>query len=147
MPYLEQIVQGVKAMGLETCMTLGMLNESRAQRLANAGPDYYNHNPIPRRSFTAISSLPVPIRSALDTPEKSPQKQDKSVPGRHYTGSGETVPPIAPWTVVAVGEPADAAGKARANQHAGEGKGTAACDNDDVDAFDFGRTIAVASAS
>ncbi len=44
MPYLEKIVQGVKAMGLETCMTLGMLNESQAQRLANAGLDYYNHN-------------------------------------------------------------------------------------------------------
>lgn len=34
----------VKAMGLETCMTLGMLTESQAERLANAGLDYYNHN-------------------------------------------------------------------------------------------------------
>ena len=37
MPYLEQMVQGVKAMGLEACMTLGTLSESQAQRLANAG--------------------------------------------------------------------------------------------------------------
>lgn len=44
MPYLEQMVQGVKAMGLEACMTLGTLSESQAQRLANAGLDYYNHN-------------------------------------------------------------------------------------------------------
>ena len=35
MPYLEQMVQGVKAMGLEACMTLGTLSESQAQRLAN----------------------------------------------------------------------------------------------------------------
>jgi biotin synthase len=35
---------GVKAMGLETCMTLGMLSEHQAGRLADAGLDYYNHN-------------------------------------------------------------------------------------------------------
>jgi len=44
MPYLEQMVQGVKAMGLEACMTLGTLDETQAQRLASAGLDYYNHN-------------------------------------------------------------------------------------------------------
>ena len=38
------MVEGVKAMGLETCMTLGMLDASQAQRLAEAGLDYYNHN-------------------------------------------------------------------------------------------------------
>jgi biotin synthase len=34
----------VKALGLETCMTLGMLTASQAQALADAGLDYYNHN-------------------------------------------------------------------------------------------------------
>jgi biotin synthase len=38
------IVQGVKDLGLETCMTLGMLTEAQAGRLAEAGLDYYNHN-------------------------------------------------------------------------------------------------------
>jgi len=38
------MVQGVKALGLETCMTLGMLSEQQAGRLADAGLDYYNHN-------------------------------------------------------------------------------------------------------
>lgn len=38
------MVQGVKELGLEACMTLGTLNENQAQRLANAGLDYYNHN-------------------------------------------------------------------------------------------------------
>jgi biotin synthase len=38
------MVEGVKAMGLETCMTLGMLDAPQAQRLAEAGLDYYNHN-------------------------------------------------------------------------------------------------------
>jgi biotin synthase len=38
------MVAGVKAMGLETCMTLGMLTGSQARQLADAGLDYYNHN-------------------------------------------------------------------------------------------------------
>lgn len=44
MPYVLEMVREVKALGLETCMTLGMLNSSQAQRLQQAGLDYYNHN-------------------------------------------------------------------------------------------------------
>ena len=38
------MVAGVKAMGLETCMTLGMLSGDQARQLKTAGLDYYNHN-------------------------------------------------------------------------------------------------------
>ena len=38
------MVQGVKALGLESCVTLGMLSASQADSLAGAGLDYYNHN-------------------------------------------------------------------------------------------------------
>jgi biotin synthase len=38
------MVEGVKSLGMETCMTLGMLTEAQAQRLGGAGLDYYNHN-------------------------------------------------------------------------------------------------------
>jgi biotin synthase len=38
------MVKGVKALGMETCMTLGMLTQSQAQSLSDAGLDYYNHN-------------------------------------------------------------------------------------------------------
>jgi biotin synthase len=44
---LDQVcamVVGVRALGLETCATLGMLNEQQAARLKGAGLDYYNHN-------------------------------------------------------------------------------------------------------
>jgi biotin synthase len=41
---VARMVEGVKALGLETCMTLGMLRPEQAQRLASAGLDYYNHN-------------------------------------------------------------------------------------------------------
>ncbi len=44
MPYLKEMISGVKSMGLETCMTLGMLNAEQASELADAGLDYYNHN-------------------------------------------------------------------------------------------------------
>lgn len=44
MPYVIDMVQSVKALGLETCMTLGMLDDEKAQALAEAGLDYYNHN-------------------------------------------------------------------------------------------------------
>jgi biotin synthase len=39
-----RMVEGVKALGLETCVTLGMLNELQARRLKVSGLDYYNHN-------------------------------------------------------------------------------------------------------
>jgi biotin synthase len=44
MPAIVEMVKGVRQMGLETCMTLGMLSEGQAAQLAAAGLDYYNHN-------------------------------------------------------------------------------------------------------
>ena len=44
MPALIEMIQGVNDLGLETCMTLGMLKEEQAQQLSKAGLDYYNHN-------------------------------------------------------------------------------------------------------
>ena len=44
MPQLLQMISTVKSLGLETCMTLGMLSESQANQLKQAGLDYYNHN-------------------------------------------------------------------------------------------------------
>ena len=44
MPAIVEIVKGVREMGLETCMTLGMLTPKQAEMLNEAGLDYYNHN-------------------------------------------------------------------------------------------------------
>ena len=44
MERLLTMVSGVKALGMETCMTLGMLTDHQAQKLKKAGLDYYNHN-------------------------------------------------------------------------------------------------------
>ncbi|MFT6589327.1 MAG: biotin synthase [Rhodoferax sp.] len=44
MDNVTEMVRGVRALGLETCMTLGMLEAEQAQALKAAGLDYYNHN-------------------------------------------------------------------------------------------------------
>ena len=44
LPKVSAMISGVKAMGLETCVTLGMLEPHQATALKDAGLDYYNHN-------------------------------------------------------------------------------------------------------
>jgi biotin synthase len=44
LPKLQAMISGVKALGLETCATLGMLTQDQAGALKAAGLDYYNHN-------------------------------------------------------------------------------------------------------
>ncbi|MGV1916987.1 biotin synthase BioB [Rhizobium sp. 22-785-1] len=43
-PAIVAMVKGVKSLGLETCMTLGILSSAQAETFADAGLDYYNHN-------------------------------------------------------------------------------------------------------
>lgn len=43
-PKVAEMIAGVKALGLETCATLGMLSDTQAKALKDAGLDYYNHN-------------------------------------------------------------------------------------------------------
>lgn len=51
MPYVIELIRQVKALGLETCMTLGMLDSKQAEQLADAGLDYYNHNLDTSRNY------------------------------------------------------------------------------------------------
>lgn len=51
LPALAAMITGVRALGLETCMTLGMLSDVQAAVLADAGLDYYNHNIDTSRDF------------------------------------------------------------------------------------------------
>jgi biotin synthase len=58
MPAIVEMVKGVRQMGLETCMTLGMLTPAQAAMLADAGLDYYNHNidTAPERYSSVITT-------------------------------------------------------------------------------------------
>lgn len=53
MPAVLEMVKAVKALGMETCMTLGMLNDNQTQALADAGLDYYNHNVDTSKAYYA----------------------------------------------------------------------------------------------
>lgn len=44
LPAIVELIEEVKGLGLESCVTLGMLTDSQAQTLKDAGLDYYNHN-------------------------------------------------------------------------------------------------------
>ncbi len=61
------MVTGVKALGLETCVTLGMLKPGQAQRLGAAGLDYYNHNLDTSPEFYGQIISTREYRDRLDT--------------------------------------------------------------------------------
>ncbi|GAB2190554.1 biotin synthase BioB [Sessilibacter sp. MAH1] len=141
MPYVTDMVRRVKELGLETCMTLGMLKDEQAQELADAGLDYYNHN--------------------LDT---SPEYYGEIITTRTYQDRLETLDrvrksgmKICAGGIVGMGESDnDRAGLLQQLANLSEHpesvpinmlvrvSGTPLADNPDLDPFDFIRTIAVA---
>jgi len=67
---LEQVcamVEGVKALGLETCVTLGMLTADQAARLKSSGLDYYNHNLDTSPEYYGAIVTTRTYRDRLDT--------------------------------------------------------------------------------
>ena len=64
---VAEMVREVKALGLETCATLGMLDEDQAQTLADAGLDYYNHNIDTDPEFYGEVITTRTIQDRLDT--------------------------------------------------------------------------------
>ena len=141
MPYVLEMVRQVKALGMETCMTLGMLSPDQAGALADAGLDYYNHN--------------------LDT---SPEYYGKVITTRTYNDRIDTLANVRDagmkvccGGIVGMGEGRDdrvGLLQQLANlPHHPESvpinmlvkiEGTPLADVDDLDPFEFVRTIAVA---
>lgn len=68
-PVLE-MVREVKKLGLETCVTLGMLGDGQAEQLADAGLDYYNHNVDTAPEFYAEVITTHTLQDRLDTLDK-----------------------------------------------------------------------------
>lgn len=141
MPYVVAMVKGVRELGLESCMTLGMLSAEQAQELAEAGLDYYNHN--------------------LDT---SPEYYGEIITTRTYQDRLETLGhvreagmKVCSGGIVGMGESArDRAGLLQQLANLPEHpesvpinmlvkvEGTPLAEEADLDPFDFIRTIAVA---
>lgn len=66
---VAEMIRGVKALGLETCATLGMLEDNQAKALSEAGLDYYNHNLDTSEDFYGSIIQTRTYKDRLDTLE------------------------------------------------------------------------------
>lgn len=141
MPYVVAMVKGVRELGLESCMTLGMLTDEQASELAEAGLDYYNHNLDTSPEYYGDIITTRTYQDRLDTLD-------------HVRAAGMKV---CSGGIVGMGEQqADRAGLlqqlANLPQHPESVpinmlvrvEGTPLADEADLDPFEFIRTIAVA---
>ena len=90
--HLEQIgemISEVKALGLETCLTAGMLGEGQAEQLKDAGLDYYNHNLDTAPEFYGQIITTRTYQDRLDTLERV-RAQGLKVCSGGIVGMGET---------------------------------------------------------
>lgn len=87
-PVLKMIAE-VKAMGLETCATLGMLKEGQAEQLKEAGLDYYNHNLDTAPEFYGDVITTRTYQDRLDTLDRV-RSQDIHVCSGGIIGMGES---------------------------------------------------------
>ena len=118
---LEQVcamVEGVKALGLETCATLGMLTPEQAVRLKASGLDYYNHNLDTSPEYYGAIITTRTYQDRLDTLDHRARCRHPCLLRRHRRhGRGARRSRRHDRDA---GKPAGASGK-RADQHAGAG--------------------------
>lgn len=141
MPYLEKMVQGVKALGMETCMTLGTLESHQATRLAEAGLDFYNHNLDTSPEFYSSIITTRSYKERLDTLDKVRDAGIKVCSGG-IIGLGESITDRAGLLLQLANLPSPP--ESVPINMLVKVKGTPLADNEDVDPFDFIRTIAIA---
>lgn len=88
MPAVTEMIREVKALGLETCMTLGMLTDKQAGDLSEAGLDYYNHNIDTSPEFYGNVITTRTYQDRLDTLERVAKSGMKTCCGG-IVGMGE----------------------------------------------------------
>lgn len=141
---LEQIigmVKAVRALGMETCATLGMLTQAQAQKLADAGLDYYNHNIDTSAEYYKEIITTRCFQDRLDT-LRHVRNTGMHVCCGGIIGMGESVPDRAAMlhTLATLPEHPESVPINRLVQV----EGTPLSGRADVDPFDFIRVIAVA---
>ncbi|MBB3047789.1 biotin synthase [Litorivivens lipolytica] len=141
MPYVTAMVKGVKEMGLETCMTLGMLSEEQAEELAEAGLDYYNHNLDTSPEFYGEIITTRTYQHRLDT-LSNVRKAGLKVCSGGIVGMGESVRDRAGLLIQLANLP-EHPESVPINMLV-RVEGTPLAEEADLDPFDFIRTIAVA---
>ena len=90
-PAVLDMVREVKALGLETCATLGMLREGQAERLKDAGLDYYNHNLDTAPEFYG-KVITTPITRTVSNPRTRARRRHQRLLRRHRR-HGRIAPP------------------------------------------------------
>jgi biotin synthase len=136
-----EMVAAVKAMGLETCVTLGMLKEHQAKQLQEAGLDYYNHNLDTSPDFYGDIISTRTYQDRLDTLDRVRDAGIKVCCGG-IVGLGETVTQRA-GLIAQLANMAEPPESVPINNLV-KVEGTPLADNEEIDPLDFVRTIAVA---
>jgi len=140
-PYVLEIVKEVRAMGLETCMTLGMLSVEQSEALAKAGLDYYNHNLDTSPEFYGSITTTRTYDERLKTLENVRNSGMKVCCGG-IIGMGESMTDRSNLLIQLANMPSPP--ESVPINMLVKVKGTPFGDNDDFEPFDFIRCIAVA---
>lgn len=136
-----EMVSAVKAMGLETCVTLGMLKAHQAKQLQESGLDYYNHNLDTSPDFYGDIISTRTYQDRLDTLDHVRDAGIKVCCGG-IVGLGETVTQRA-GLIAQLANLAEPPESVPINNLV-KVEGTPLANNADIDPLDFVRTIAVA---
>jgi biotin synthase len=138
---VAEMVREVRALGMETCATLGMLTPAQATELKQAGLDYYNHNLDTSEEFYSEIITTRTYQDRLDT-LTAVRDAGMNVCCGGIVGMGETLRDRAQMLVTLANLPQPPE-SVPINQLV-RVPGTPLADADPVDPFDFIRTIAVA---
>lgn len=141
MPMLTAMVEGVRDMGMETCMTLGMLSNPQVDALKDAGLDYYNHNVDTSKAYYDKVVTTRTYQDRLDTLARV-REAGINVCSGGIVGMGEETGDRADMLLTLANLP-EAPQSVPINLLV-KVKGTPLGDSADLDPIDFVRTIAVA---
>ena len=141
MAAVVEMVKEVKALGMETCATLGMLNDEQTEQLRQAGLDYYNHNLDTSPDFYGDIISTRDYQERLDTLERV-RRAGMHVCSGGIVGMGENLTQRAGLIAqLANMEPYP---ESVPINNLVKVEGTPLAQQEDIDPLDFVRTIAVA---
>lgn len=140
-PALQNIIREVKSLGLETCMTLGMLTKEQSSALSEAGLDYYNHNIDTSEEFYPKIITTRTFEDRLNTLENVREAGMKVCCGG-IVGMGETIDDRLKMLITLANLPEHP--KSVPINMLVKVSGTPLETSEEVDILDFARVIAVA---
>ena len=136
-----EMVKEVRALGMETCATLGMLNDEQTEQLRDAGLDYYNHNLDTSPEFYGNIITTRDYQDRLDTLERV-RKAGMSICSGGIIGMGENLTQRA--GLIAQLANMDPYPESVPINNLVKVEGTPLADTEDLDPLDFVRMIAAA---